>query len=294
MRAKLMCATDLTARSDHAMTRTALLAREMNAQALFVHAVNDSQPGRVLRMKMNRAHARLMSQSERAMAHAPQDAEPLVRLGKPLSVITEVARESAPRLIVMAAARRRRLDAVLGTTAERVIRATQRPVLVVSGPARERYMRVVIATDLSERSAHAARTVAEMGVLGDAHAWVVHAFDPPRHGMTATDEQIEMLLAEHKRRWRTAVTEMLFRELGPIGVDFERVWVSAEPARPCDAIEGVIRRVRPDLLVLGVSRWLSLKRLLGGSVAHEMFRRIDCDVLAMCPPPARRNWLKAA
>jgi nucleotide-binding universal stress UspA family protein len=57
---RLLCATDLTTRSERAMQRAGLLARQMNAKVFFVHAVDDSAPGRVVRMKVNRAYARLM------------------------------------------------------------------------------------------------------------------------------------------------------------------------------------------------------------------------------------------
>lgn len=55
MRTRLLCATDLTPRSDDAMRRAAVLAKQMNAEVLFVHAVSEARSGRVMRMKMNRA-----------------------------------------------------------------------------------------------------------------------------------------------------------------------------------------------------------------------------------------------
>jgi nucleotide-binding universal stress UspA family protein len=242
-------------------------------------------------MKVNRAQISLLSQSERAMKHAPQNAKISVRVGTPLQTISDVAREWEPDLIVMASPHRRRLDALVGTTAERVIRATHRSVLVVGGFASEKYERVVLATDLSATSAHVARTAAGMGVLEHARTWVVHAFDPPYAGLTATDAQMRQLMVEHKRQWRHAVTREL---VGELGIEPARVQVCAHAARPVEAIETVIRRVDPDLLVIGVSRWFMLKRIIGGSVADQVFRRFDCDILAVSPRPIRKTWLKAA
>jgi universal stress protein E len=277
------------------MLRTALLARQMDAEVLFLHAVDDSQSGRVVRMKVNRAQVRLLSQSERAMKHAPQDAQVAVRLGKPLSVIAATAREWNPDLIVMALPQRRRMDAVIGTTAERVIRATHRPVLVVNGAATVAYDNVVLATDLSSTSLHVAQTVATMGMLDNAYAWIVHAFDPPYHGMLATEASVDEQVEEHKRRWRSVVTQDLVQELEQFGVDRALVRASAHAARPFDAISEAIQQARPQLLVIGVSRWFMLKRILFGSVADQVFRKIDCDVLAISPPAApRKNWLRAA
>jgi nucleotide-binding universal stress UspA family protein len=291
MRKRVLCATDLSPRSDQAMLRAALLAKQMNAQALFVHAVDDSQPGRTIRMKVNRAQARLLSQSERAMKHAPKDAEIAVRLGTPVQAIAAASAEWNPDLVIMAAPRKRRLDFVVGTTAERVIRATHRPVLIVSGAATGAYEKVVLATDLSPTSAHVARTVVDMGLLANAYAWLVHAFAPPHQGMITTEVVLEEQLTE---RWRDAISRELVRELEEAGVDRTRVHIAAEPARPLDAIERALERARPELLVIGVSRWFMLKRLLVGSVADQVLRKINCDVLAISPSAARKNWLRAA
>src|SRR5687768_11466562 len=109
MRMRLLCATDLTARSDGALRRTALLAHAMNADVMLVHAVDDSQSGRRLRMEVNRAKVHAMTQAERVIPHALDRVEFVVRLGKPLRVLTSMAREWEPDLIVMAAPRRARL-----------------------------------------------------------------------------------------------------------------------------------------------------------------------------------------
>ncbi|HWK73951.1 MAG TPA: universal stress protein [Povalibacter sp.] len=295
MRKRLLCATDLTVRSDDAVLRTAMLAQQLDAEVLFVHAVDDAQSGRMIRMKVNRAQVRLLSQGERAMKHAPQDAQVAVRLGKPLQVIAAAAREWNPDLIVMALPQRRRLDAVIGTTAERVIRATHRPVLVVSGAAAMAYDSVVLATDLSATSLHVARTVANMGLLDNAYAWFVHAFDPPYYGMLDSEATVEKQIEEHKRRWRNVVMRDLVEDLTQLGIDPDKVSASVQAARPFDAITQAIQQTRPQLLVIGVSRWFMLKRILFGSVADQVFRKIDCDVLAISPPAApRKSWLRAA
>lgn len=294
VRKKLLCATDLAPRSDQAVLRTVLLAKLMNAEVQFVHAVDDAHRGRVLRMKVNRAQARLMSQSERAMEHAPQDATVAVRLGKPLQVIAAAAGEWNPDLIIMAAPRRRRMDRLIGTTAERVIHATHRPVLIVSGEAQRHYENVVIATDLSATSVHVARTALTMGMLEEACAWVVHAFQPPYHGMTASAALVEEQIADHKRHWHDVVTRDLAQELVAEGVEPSRVQVSVEAARPLDAIEQALQRAHPELLVIGASRWIMLKRLLFGSVADQVLRRIQCDILAISPPTGSRRGERSA
>jgi nucleotide-binding universal stress UspA family protein len=233
MRTRLLCATDLTARSDGALLRTRLLAEKLNAEVMFVHAVNDSQSGRVLRMKVNRAKVRL-------------------------------------------------------------IIAARRPLLAVGSTAQAPYGRVVLASDLSATSAYAARAASEMKMFANANTWAVHAFDPAFPGLVAADERTERLVDEHKRRLRQEVQSELLGQLREAGIEGDQVQLSIQAAEPVAAIQNVIEHVRPDLLVIGVSRWAVLKRMLIGSVANHVLQRINCDILAIAPPRVRNTLLKAA
>ncbi|HEY0939694.1 MAG TPA: universal stress protein [Steroidobacter sp.] len=296
---RILCATDLTARSARAMKRAAMLAQQMDAQAHFVHTVSDLLAGRVLRSKVNRAYARLTEQSDRLMRHAPYDCTAAIQLGKPINGLIEAARELNPDLIVMAQPKRRRLDAMIGTTAERVIRATGCSVLLTAGDAERPYERVVLATDLSPTSMHVTRTAVDMGVLTSAETWVVHAFGLPYHDIATSDsfkvDQLNLVdgLAR-QARWHEAARRDVLRNLDDAGADLERVHILTEQASAPNAIRRALDLVQPELLVIGVSRWFALKRILIGSVADQVFRSANCDVLAIAPAAAEKQWRLAA
>jgi len=248
----------------------------------------------VLRMKMNRAHARLLSQCERVMSHAPGNGQVTIRPGRPVEAIAAAAREWNPDLIVMAAPLRRRIDVLIGTTAERVIRATQRPLLLVSGATDKPYSSIVLATDLSPAATHATRAMTDMGLLAHARAWIVHAFQLPYRDILAAGPLLEEEAGEQKREWHLGVRRELMRALRKAGIEMTRVSVAAEEARPFQAIQRTVDLVHPELLVIGITPWFMLKRVLFGSVADQVFRNIDCDILAIAPPANRRAWLRAA
>lgn len=96
----------------------------------------------------------------------------------------------------MAAPRRRRLDEILGTTAERLVVAARRPVLVVSSKAsRAPYDRVVLASDLSVTSSYAARAASEMNMFANSSTWAVHAFDPGYPGLIDDEESPDLVVS---------------------------------------------------------------------------------------------------
>lgn len=281
VRKRILCASDLTPRSDRAVQRAAILARQMNADVLFVHVVSDQQPERVMHLKANRARVRLMVQAERAMAHSPESARVEIHLGRPLKVIASIAKQCSADMIVLAAPAARKYATFVGTTAERIIRSVSCPVLFVNSEPRAEYTQVAVATDLSTTSVRAAQAVARMGLVDGAYSWFVHAFEPPYNGLTEDERTAAKHLEAYTRQWAALVHSQLTPDLEAAGFDLSRVNISAEPARPLDAIEHIVEKVRPELLVIGTSRWFMLKRMLSSSVAHQVLTRISCDILAV-------------
>jgi nucleotide-binding universal stress UspA family protein len=228
------------------------------------------------------------------MKHAPENATAAVRIGTPVDAVIAAAREHKPDLVVMARPKPRYLEAVIGTTAERIIRGTGCSVLLVSNAAEQSYERVVLATDLSATSLHVTRTAADMGVLRDADTWVVHAFGLPHQDIATRDNFDYIEGIAQQINWHSTARRAVLRNLDDAGLDLARMQVSTELGRPLAAIRRVMDHRQPELLVIGVSRWFALKRILVGSVADQVLRGVDCDILAVAPPPTPRKWLQAA
>jgi nucleotide-binding universal stress UspA family protein len=153
-------------------------------------------------------------------------------------------------------------------------------VLLVGTAAEASYERVLLATDLSTAAKRVAKAVVDLRVLENARTHAVHAFQLPYASLASTDA-FGSALYEY-RLGRTTRRDVL-RSLENAGMDVEDVRVTTEHASPLGAIQRAIDQVRPQLLVIGVSKWFALKRILVGSVADEVFRKVECDVLAVGP-----------
>lgn len=136
---RVLCATDLTNRSAAAEERATALAEQIEAEVLFIHALPIAFSQRARRRKFARAHIQLLSRVDRAMDRAPHGARVSLRYGTPIQAITAAANDWKPDLIVLARPQPRPLDLILGTTAERIMRATERPVLIVDETLESEY-----------------------------------------------------------------------------------------------------------------------------------------------------------
>lgn len=175
----VLAVTDFSAPARHAADRAARLAHESNSALTLLHVL----PGNALqelRQWLGADHAmerqlhdeaRQQLQALASDLHAKWQVQAGV-LSASGSVIDEIGREAdamdASLLVLGARGAGFLRRMVLGSTSERLLRRTTRPVLVVRQLPHEPYRRVLVALDFSPWSAHAialARRVAPQAQL---------------------------------------------------------------------------------------------------------------------------------
>jgi nucleotide-binding universal stress UspA family protein len=125
----ILAATDFSARSDRAIRRAGLLAREQDARLMLLHVVDDDRPERLVVAELVTAQELL----EKTAAAVPSGCrcESKVVLGDPFDGIERVARESAADLIVMGIYGHSRLrEFVLGGASRTLLASMTVPVLM--------------------------------------------------------------------------------------------------------------------------------------------------------------------
>lgn len=186
-------------------------------------------------------------------------------------------------LIVLGPHRARTGDALLGSTADRVIRTASVPVLVLRDRLSLPLRSVVAAVDLSEpaRAAldQAVSWTAALGASGGqadpASLRILHVV--PRQRGTVADEAL--VAAELAREVDGARSRTRRRGAGEMGMVGQVRWAE-------DPAEEILRAAGEDgadLLVLGTHGRGAIRRALIGSVASGVARRAPCPVLLVPP-----------
>ncbi|MCB4825339.1 universal stress protein [Roseicella aerolata] len=286
---RLLCATDLSSRSDRAMRRAAALAREAEGKLVLLSAVDDDQPEGLVASE-RREVTMLLSEQARAMPEM-QGLKPRMRVeaGDAFDMIIRVAAEEAVDLIVLGEHRKRLLlDMFIGTTIERVMRRGRWPVLMVNRPAERLYRRVLVAMDMSEPSAQALCAAIRLGFAGRGELTVFHAFQQPGRGSMMLADLSAEAIAEHVAATATQTRAELGRYLRglDLGLESQLPPIALEEGAPAEALRRAVDRLSPDLVVIGTRGYGAIGRLVLGSVAEEALRTLDCDVLAVPPQAA--------
>ena len=181
MIARILVATDFSPRSDRALRRKILLARQNSTELLITHVVDDDQPRRLIDVERREAAALLDELASTIRESDGIECQSHVAIGDAFQGIVRMAEETGVDLLVLGPHRRQVLrDVFIGTTAERVLRTSRIPVLLANGVPAGRYRKVLIATDLSDYSYVAAATAHQLGLLAAVDIIALHVMDPSK------------------------------------------------------------------------------------------------------------------
>jgi nucleotide-binding universal stress UspA family protein len=288
----LLVALDLTAISDRLLARIALLPLAADARVTLLHVVSASLPPRELRGVERDARRALAAERKRLASALPRGAsvEAAVAVGAAASEIARRARANGAELVVMGRGGARALrDVFLGSTAERVVRRTLLPVLVVRLAARARYRRPTVAL-AADRAAHdAVALLLRLVPPPRPPVTVVHAVDIPYRGLvypSLSARHATELTRDLEARAAGRVARLLAASLAAEGVraDDAPGWrTRVRCGSPRQEIEKAVKMADGDLLVLGTHGHRGVAQLFLGSVAGDVLRSVSCDVLVVPP-----------
>jgi nucleotide-binding universal stress UspA family protein len=296
----ILVATDLTDACDEVLRAAAALARRTGASVHVLHAFNFPQAPYIEAPIDPATFQARIDDSEQAMEQQvarciPSDvavAEKRLEIYAAAPAIAEYARAIRADLVVMGPHTRRRLDVgFLGTTADRVIRTLDAPVLVVRGALRMPLKRLLVPIDLSERTGC---------VLDVALAW--------GEGVGGHDGALPIPTVEME------IVHVVPRVLAPGGLPFDRATVLPGMNREVDAalkraggassiqvseevlwgdradheIVRCAQQSGSDLIVMATHGYGMVKRALVGSTASGVARNSPCPVL-LVPPRVWRS-----
>jgi nucleotide-binding universal stress UspA family protein len=287
-RGPILAATDFSGPAQHAADRAACLAHETGAALTLMHVL----PGGALhelRQWLGAGHPmvqQLQADAQRQLGTLASELQTRRHVAARAvhasgSVLDEINREAEglnAALLVLGARGAgflRRL--VLGSTSERLLRRTTRPVLIVRQTPHEPYRKVLIALDFSPWSAHAivlARRVSPHGRLLLFNAYQV-PFEEKLH-FAGVDAAI---IDRYRRQARGHATQRVHALAAASGL-------KPDDWEPCivegDASQRIVEHEQEkdcDLVVLGKHGQSATEDLLLGSVSKHVLAEGSTDVL---------------
>ncbi len=282
---RILCATDLSPRSEHAIERAIRLSEAVGAKCMLLHIVTEDVPMRLTGRRAERAQATLEWHLRRLAHRRVEEASVSVRVGEPYSAIVRAAKEWGADLIVLGAHRRRSADTLILSTAERISQRAGRPVLVVNADARQDYGGVTFVA--RKHIGLYVQLADQFELFEAAHVSVVpHVSTLDRVALACSrviNARAPALASQLYRRVQRR-TQAWIEEAGLHLLGFEIV------ARPITArllLSRVSKGKGPQLLVAGLNRTFRFSPSLARLAAGRAVRTGACDILVASDKAAR-------
>jgi nucleotide-binding universal stress UspA family protein len=282
---RLLLPTDFSKNAERALRR-ALLLPMGDATIHVIHVLPPVLPAKLRANITTDAKVNLESMLSRAREEVKErniDFTSSVVSGEPYVEIIRCARSINAELIVMGRHGRRPFqDMFIGTTAERVIRKGDVPVLAVNLEPTGPFRKPLIATDLDDSAPNVFNFA--LRILGPSvrRVHVVHALEIPFEGFispTFTKTEMKEYRSSFRQKADVKLTALLARyEASDIG------WKTT--FRIADARSLIIKeavRLHADLIALGTHGRSGMAHALVGSVAEWIISHAPCDVLVSRP-----------
>mgnify|MGYP001077624511 FL=1 len=293
---RILCATDFSDFSNHAIPYGIALAREFKAKLYVSHVIDLSSAAIygeavfALEEQQSRMTAYAQKEMTRLMGQQELDWEPLITVGNPANEIARLAADKQVDLAIAASHGRSGLKRlILGSVTERLMRTLPCPLWVVRSPERGfvtpatqavQLKKILVGCDFSPDSSLAFEYGLSLAQEFQADLHLAHVVEPPLYDdlikpsetrepfrqrlQKTVQEKLTAMVPEEARAWCNPVTTLL------AGQPHEELIKYA-----------VVNDL--DLIVLGVRGHSLVETLFVGSTTDRVLRKAPCPVLSVQP-----------
>lgn len=291
---RILCATDFSDFSNHAIPYGIALAREFKAKLYLSHVIDLSSAAIygeavfALEEQQSRMTAYAHKEMTRLMGQESLEWEPLITVGNPANEIARLAADKQIDLAIAASHGRSGLKRViLGSVAERLMRTLPCPLWVVRSPEPGfvtpatqaiQLKKVLVGCDFSPDSSLAFEYGLSLAQEFQAELHLAHVVEPPLYDdLIKPSESAETF----RQRLRTTVQE----KLNSMVPEEARTWCNPVTAllagQPHEELIKYAVVNAMDLVVLGVRGHSLVETLLIGSTTGRVMRGAPCPVLSV-------------
>lgn len=285
----LLVATDLSAPSRHTAQRAAMLAQQIGARLELVHVLEQNaldELRELFKKNGETLQENIRSQTKKELTRLTDDLAAVLGRSADCHLVEGVVLESVKAqvevldvdlLVIGARGTGFVRQILLGSTAERLLRMSNIPVLTVKQPPRGAYQNVLVPIDFSSWSQRAIQLA--LAVAPQAELILMHAYEVSFEGkMRIAGEKEETIL-----HYRNIARKEASTRLSQIASDAELAkanWRSIVVRG--DAARRILEQEEKqgaDLIVLGKHGLGMVEELLIGGRTKHILAQARCDVL---------------
>ena len=293
----IICTTDFSDYSNHAVHYGIALAKEFVAKVYMCHVITLSSAaiyGEVildLEKRQNQIMKSAHEQLKQLIGEQPVNWEPLIQIGHVANEIARMAKEKAVDLAISATHGRSGLKRlILGSVTERLMRTLPCPLLVVRSPERDfvapaiqeiKFQRILVGCDFSPDSNLAFQYALSLAQEFQSELHLAHVIQPPVY------KDLLKAAIETGADIRQDLRDQLNKNLSNMVPEEARNWCTPKTTllagQPHEELTKYAMVHDVNLIVLGVRGHGLVETLFVGSTTDRVVRQASCPVLSVRP-----------
>lgn len=291
-RLRIVVGVDFSAGSSAVLGRAALLAEHCGGTLRLLHVIGREDVDALAEESLlhpgieSRVVAAARERLSACLAALPERAREAAEIEAAVGRVHEQCLRAAAKadLLVLGPRSDKRLrNLFIGSTADRLLRASPCPVLVVENAATGPYANVLLPLDDPDRAGDAVDAAARWAP--DATMLAVHAIRVPMESSMRLAGADDQAIARVRARARQQAARRFAELQAPLAAP-ERWRLTVVEGDPFPVILDQAATARADLIVIGRQGRAPWQEFLLGSVTRRVLAAAPCDVLVLPSPRA--------
>lgn len=255
------------------------MAKTFNSKIIPIHVLPDDILDSEANNNMgNSAMEKLRETSNNFKSHGVAVENPLIKYGSPHEAIVKASVEVNANLILVGSGSHPE-DAkfLLGTTTQRIIQNSDKPVLVIKENSSFNVRSILCPIDFSETSKRALNNAIVLARRYNAELVVLSVCEMQTSSWFSSKEQLDK---ENRERFEKHGKDYdaFLENFNLVDVNYTKETKKGEPAQE---ILNTIALKNIDLMVIGTHGRTGLNRMIMGSVTEKVIREVPCSFFTL-------------
>jgi universal stress protein E len=276
---KILVANDFSKASDNVISSAIELAKIFRSTIIPIHVLPDDIVNDKVRSLLNEtALKKLKETNDLIKKEDVEVGKPLLMVGAPHEAIVRAAVDVNANLILLGSGETKKGDTFhLGTTAERIIQKSEKPVFVIKEGILLNVHHILCPVDFSTASKRALKNAITMARKFKSELTILAVSELQGSTWFASEKdkkkENELRYKLHKEEFDAFLNDFQLTDLN---------WTKETPkGKPSEEILSTISRKMIDLLIMGTTGRTGLNRMLMGSVTEKVVREVPCSFLTL-------------
>ena len=276
---KVLLATDFSKSCENVVKTAIGLAKTIQSKIILIHVLPDDIINEKAKLLLNEAAIRELGViNDRIKSEDIKTDEPILEYGSHYDKIVQTADNINANVILIGSGEKSKNDVFqLGTTAEKIIRKSNKPVWVVKKDNPLNVKNIFCPIDFSPESNRALKNAITITRRFKAKLIIFSVYELYYSGLLRIkhdwDEENENISSEHLRNFNS-----FLEDFNLIDLNWDKEIQSGDPATE---ILGAISRHKSDLLIMGTTGKSGLSKLIMGSVTEKVIREVPCSFITL-------------